>query len=145
MKIMITEDQKKKLFIPRKIDERKEQYKNQIKKYLDKIKDYDIWDYISTIEYTYNSETGRHNSVLYDKNNQPYYGNFFQRSLYENARELNKMVEEIITFLENNTLLNDDNILFVRSEIINLGDGKLEYKQHNEIRVYNDDVIVVSN
>jgi hypothetical protein len=57
MKIIITEEQKKKLFIPRRIDERNEQLKGEIKKFLNSIKDSFIWDFIGNISVSYNFES----------------------------------------------------------------------------------------
>jgi hypothetical protein len=49
MRIIITEEQKGKLFIPRKIDDREEQYNNDIKKFLTSIKNSIVWEYLGSI------------------------------------------------------------------------------------------------
>ena len=56
MRIIITEEQKKKLFIPRKIDEREDQLKGEIKKFLNSIKDSFIWDFMGGVTVSYDFE-----------------------------------------------------------------------------------------
>jgi hypothetical protein len=58
MKIIITENQKNKLFIPRKIDDREEQFNNEIKKFLNSIKDSIVWEYLSFIYCSIDLQTG---------------------------------------------------------------------------------------
>lgn len=58
MKIIITENQKKKLFIPRDIDGRDDKLKRDIEKFLVSIKDNIVWDIIGGVYYSYGHETG---------------------------------------------------------------------------------------
>ena len=152
MKIIITEDQKKKLFIPRKIDEREEQLKGEIKKFLISIKDSFIWDFLGRIVVSYDfqsdhddieysdlddsylSETGI-NNILNDK-----YGKEKGREM---KIEFNKVSDMINNFILN-ILSGGGDITFAWGEINNNGNGELEYKESRTIKIDDIDYRVVT-
>lgn len=157
MRIIITEEQKKKLFIPRKIDEREDQLKGEIKKFLNSIKDSFIWDFLGGITVSYNFESdfedisytdidGKYLSmhrvgvkpydILIDK-----YG---EEKAKEMTPEFNKISDKIGDFI--NGLLDNDGytVSYGWAEIVNKGNGKLEYREHRTKKVEELDYRVVS-
>jgi hypothetical protein len=157
MKIIITEDQKKKLFIPRNIDERKEQLNNEIKKFLNSIKDSFIWDFLGRIAVHYNFESDFEDISYTDINGK--YLNMYRVGMKpydiliekygeekdkEMTIEFNKISDKIQDFIVG-LLDNEDYIvLFAWGEIINNGNGKLEYKEHRTRKIEQMDYRVVS-
>lgn len=81
MKIIITEEQSKKLFIPRNLENRDAQLDNEIKKFFSSKKNYIIWDYTNSIMHEYNFESD--------------YGNTIITGLNDRWVELEKIVDEI--------------------------------------------------
>jgi hypothetical protein len=157
MKIIITEEQKKKLFIPRKIDERDEQLKGEIKKFLISIKDSFIWDFIGDISFSYNFDSDYEDISYNDINGtwldmhrigmKPYdiliekYG---EEKAEEMTIEFNIISDKIGDFI--NSLLDNEGytVLYAWGEIINHGNGKLEYKEHRTRKIEQMDYRVVS-
>jgi len=172
MRIIITEEQKKKLFIPlteseqskkgklfipRRIDERDEQLKGEIKKFLNSIKDSFIWDFIGNISVSYNFENDYEDISYMDINGKwldmhrigmkPYniliekYG---EEKAKEMTIEFNKISDKIVDFI--NSLLDSEGytVVYAWGEIINHGNGKLEYKEHRTRKVEQMDYRVVS-
>jgi hypothetical protein len=157
MKIIITEEQKKKLFIPRKIDERDEQLKGEIKKFLISIKDSFIWDFIGDISFSYNFESDYEDISYNDINGKwldmhrigmkPYdiliekYG---EEKAKEMTIEFNIISDKIGDFI--NGLLDNDGytVVYAWGEIINHGNGKLEYKESRVKKIEDLDYRVVS-
>ena len=156
MRIIITEEQKKKLFIPRKIDERDEQLKGEIKKFLNSIKDSFIWDFLSgiTVSYEHGSD---YDDIIYtgidgkDLNmptiNYTYiklidiYG---KEKAKEMSIEFNKTSDKIKDFVVG--LFDNEGYTVLTSfgEITNKGNGKLEYRESRTKRVEELDYRVVS-
>jgi antitoxin component YwqK of YwqJK toxin-antitoxin module len=142
-----SETPKKKLFIPRKIDEREDQLKAEIKKFLNKIKDSDVWDILGKLDSSYDYDSDYYETLYYDKNNKVItpvqIANFYKEKYdKETANEM------IMSFYEKTGDISDfmigvmssgNNISFVWSEIINLGDGKLEYREHISKRYEGND------
>jgi hypothetical protein len=150
MRIIITEDQKKKLFIPRKLDGREDAVKGMIKEYLIGIKDYPIWDFISKIEVSYVHEFDDVNSVFYNKSGMPIM-DYKRREFIESNLgpdkdysyvHIDKMIRDIETYMFDMYPYSDD-ILQSWSEI-SFNNGKLEYKESRVIKIYNNDYRVVS-
>jgi hypothetical protein len=172
MRIIITEEQKKKLFIPlteseqskkgklfipRRIDERNEQLKGEIKKFLNSIKDSFIWDFIGEISVSYNFESDYEDISYKDINGKwldmhrigmkPYniliekYG---EEKAKEMTIEFNKISDKIGDFI--NSLLDSEGytVVYAWGEIINHGNGKLEYKEHRTRKIEQMDYRVVS-
>jgi hypothetical protein len=156
MRIIITEEQQKKLFIPRKIDEREEQLKGEIKKFLNSIKDSFIWDFLSEIKVTYEHESD-YEDIIYtgidgkDLNmptiNYTYiklidiYG---KEKAKEMSIEFNKTSDKIKDFVIG--LLDNEGytVLYGWGEIINKGNGNLEYKESRVKKIEDLDYRVVS-
>jgi hypothetical protein len=157
MKIIITEEQKKKLFIPRRIDERNEQLKGEIKKFLNSIKDSFIWDFIGNISVSYNFESG-YEDISYNDINGKYlsmhrfgmkpYDILIEKYGEEKAEEMtiefNIISDKIGDFI--NSLLDNEGytVVYAWGEIINHGNGKLEYKEHRTRKIEQMDYRVVS-
>ena len=150
MRIIITEEQKKKLFIPRKIDDRKEQLNQEIKKFLTSIKDSKIWEIISKIEYSNNYETGWEEISYFDENDKLIdvriaHKDFLEKFGKDTGGELIKYIENVIVYgFMSNILTSGEDVTYSVNEIINHGNGKLEYKEHREIRVEESNYRVVS-
>lgn len=147
MKIVITEEQKHKLFVPRKIDERKSQFENEIKKYLISIKDNIVWDYFGSIENSYDYESDYSDPTYYDFN-----GRWLEPLSVKNIIHKEHGIEEgdkIYSDLEANLkkitdhmydLLDyhgdsDKDVVYVSNTIKKYGDGSMEFDQTKEIKV----------
>jgi hypothetical protein len=157
MKIIITEEQKKKLFIPRKIDEREEQLKGEIKKFLNSIKDSFIWDFLGEIKVSYDFESD-YEDISYHGFDGEYlnmhrvgvnpYNILIEKYGEERAKEMtiefNKISDKIGDFI--NGLLDNDGytVIYGWAEIVNKGNGKLEYREHRTKKVEELDYRVVS-
>jgi hypothetical protein len=157
MKIIITEEQKKKLFIPRRIDERNEQLKGEIKKFLISIKDSFIWDFLGNVSVSYNFESD-YEDISYNDINGKYlsmhrigmkpYDILIEKYGEEKAKEMtiefNIISDKIQDFI--NSLLDNEGytVLYAWGEIINHGNGKLEYKEHRTRKIEQMDYRVVS-
>jgi hypothetical protein len=157
MKIIITEEQKKKLFIPRKIDERDEQLKGEIKKFLISIKDSFIWDFLGSVRASYDFESDYEDISYTDIDGtylhmsrvgvKPYdilikkYG---EEKANEMTIEFNKISDKIQDFVVG--LLDNDGytVIYGWAEIVNKGNGKLEYKESRTKKVEELDYRVVS-
>jgi len=157
MKMVITENQKKKLFIPRNIDDRKEQLNNEIRGFLNSIKDSFIWDFLGRITVHYNFESD-FEDISYSDINGKYlpmrrvgmkpYDILIEKYGEEKAKEMtiefNKISDKIQDFIVG--LLDNEGytVLFGWGEIINNGNGKLEYKEHRTRKIEDLDYRVVS-
>jgi hypothetical protein len=157
MKMVITENQKKKLFIPRNIDDRKEQLNNEIRGFLNSIKDSFIWDFLGRITVHYNFESD-FEDISYTDINGKYlnmhrvgmkpYDILIEKYGEEKAKEMtiefNKISDKIQDFIVG--LLDNEGytVLFGWGEIINNGNGKLEYKEHRTRKIEDLDYRVVS-
>ena len=163
MRIIITEEQKKKLFIPlteseqskkgklfipRRIDERNEKLKGEIKKFLNSIKDSFIWDFIGNISVSYNFESGYEDISYMDINGKwldmRRFGKYGEENAKEMTIEFNKISDKIQDFI--NGLLDSEGyiVVYAWGEIINHGNGKLEYKEHRTRKIEQMDYMVVS-
>jgi hypothetical protein len=145
MKIIITEEQKGKLFIPRKIDDRKEQFNNDIKKFLNSIKDSIVWDYLGSIETQYNYEADYGEPSFYGFN-----GKYLNLSEIKNVftdeygkeegdikyidfqRKLDKITEYMESLLD---VHGEGEVIYVWNEIKKLGNGHFEFMQHRDVRI----------
>ena len=145
MKIIITEEQKGKLFIPRKIDERKEQFNNNIKKFLNSIKDSIVWDYLGSIETQYNYEADYGEPSFYDFN-----GKYLNLSEVKNVfvneygkeegdikyidfkGKLDKITEYMEGLLD---VHGEGEVIYVWNEIKKLGNGHFEFRQLRDVRI----------
>lgn len=67
MKIIISEEQKKKLFVPRDIDSRYEKWGKEVEKFLLSIKKSIVWNYCSRIETSYDYVDNHEQIDYYDK------------------------------------------------------------------------------
>jgi len=145
MKIIITEEQKGKLFIPRKIDDRKEQFNNDIKKFLNSIKDSIVWDYLGSIETQYNYESDYGEPSFYDFNgkylNLSEVKNVFTDEYgkeegdikyYDFQRKLDKITEYMESLLD---VHGEGEVIYVWNEIKKLGNGHFEFMQHRDVRI----------
>ena len=157
MKIIITEEQKKKLFIPRKIDERDEQLKGEIKKFLISIKDSFIWDFLGEIRVSYDFESD-YEDISYADIDGTYlhmsrvgvkpYDILIEKYGKERAEEMsiefNKISDKIQDFVVG--LLDNEGytVTYGLGEIINKGNGNLEYKEHRTRKIEETDYRVVS-
>jgi hypothetical protein len=172
MRIIITEEQKKKLFIPlteseqskkgklfipRRIDERDEQLKGEIKKFLNSIKDSFIWDFIGNISVSYNFESD-YEDISYNDINGKWLGmhrsgmkpydilieKYGEEKAKEMTIEFNIISDKIQDFI--NSLLDNEGyiVVYAWGEIINHGNGKLEYKEHRTRKIEQVDYRVVS-
>jgi hypothetical protein len=145
MKIIITEEQKGKLFIPRKIDDRKEQFNNDIKKFLNSIKDSIVWDYLGSIETQYNYEADYGEPSFYDFN-----GKYLNLSEVKNVftdeygkeegdikyidfkGKLDKITEYMEGLLD---VHGEGEVIYVWNEIKKLGNGHFKFMQHRDVRI----------
>ena len=145
MKIVITEEQKGKLFIPRKIDEREEQFNNDIKKFLTSIKDSIVWDYLGSIENNYNYESDYGDPSYYDFN-----GRYLNLSDVKNVfineygkeegnikyYDFQSKVDKITGYMEGLLSVHGEgNVSYVWNEIKDLGKGHLEFNQSRNVRI----------
>ena len=157
MKIIITEEQKKKLFIPRKIDEREYQLKGEIKKFLISIKDSFIWDFLGSITASYDFESD-YDDVSYTDIDGKYldmrrvgvkpYEILIKKYGEERAKdmtiEFNKISDKISDFIIGLLDNGGYTVTYGWGEIINNGGGKLEYKEHRTKKIEETDYRVVS-
>jgi hypothetical protein len=145
MKIIITEEQKGKLFIPRKIDERKEQFNNNIKKFLNSIKDSIVWDYLGSIETQYNYEADYGEPSFYGFN-----GKYLNLSELKNVftdeygkeegdikyidfkGKLDKITEYMESLLE---MHGEGEVVYVWNEIKDSGNGHFQFTQQRELKI----------
>ena len=140
MKIVITEDQKKKLFVPIGLDKRDEQFNNDIKKFLISIKDSFVWDIVGKIYVAYNYETDWSDISYYDKNNQWMEGFRLEKAFNDlygekySIQDFNKALDNITGFMDNLIFAGED-ITYGWCEIEYKGDGHLDFTQHKEIKV----------
>jgi hypothetical protein len=145
MKIIITEEQKGKLFIPRKIDEREEQFNNDIKKFLTSIKDSIVWDYLGSIENNYNYESDYGDPSYYDFNgrylNLSEVKNVFINEYgkeegnikyYDFQSKVDKITEYMESLLE---MHGEGEVVYVLNEIKDSGNGHLEFTQQRELKI----------
>lgn len=145
MKIVITEDQKKKLFIPRGIDERVVQYDNEIKKFLNSIKDSIVWEYLGSIETSFNIENGYDDSSYYDFNGR--YQNLSEvknviideygeeegkNEYYDFHNKVDKITEYMQGLLQ---VHGESEVINVWNTIKHLGDGHFEFTQQREVKI----------
>ena len=148
MKIIITEEQKKKLFIPRKIDERDEQLKGEIKKFLNSIKDSFIWDFLGSVRASYDFESDYEHYDVFGLEetyiSQTAIDNILNKNYsVEQKIEFNKIIDKIKDFVIG--LLDNEGytVLYGWGEIINKGNGNLEYKESRVKKVEELDYRVV--
>lgn len=143
MRIIITEEQKNKLFTPRRIDDRFERLNNEIKKFLYSIKDSFIWDFLGGVQSTYNFESD-YDDITYFNMDGKYlnmhrvgmepYDILIEKYGEERAKDLtiefNKISDKIHDFIIG--LLDNENytVIYAEGEIINKGNGKLEYREN---------------
>jgi hypothetical protein len=149
MKIIITEEQKKKLFIPRKIDERDEQLKGEIKKFLISIKDSFIWDFLGSVRASYDFESDYEHYDVFGLENT-----WISQTAIDNILNKNYSIEQKIEFNIISDKINDfiigllDNegytVLYGWGEITNKGNGKLEYRENRTRKIDDIDYRVVS-
>ena len=145
MKIIITEEQKGKLFIPRKIDERKEQFNNNIKKFLNSIKDSIVWDYLGSIETQYNYEADYGEPSFYDFNgrylNLSEVKNVFINEYgkeegnikyYDFQSKVDKITEYMESLLE---MHGEGEVVYVWNEIKDSGNGHFQFTQQRELKI----------
>ena len=145
MRIVITEEQKKKLFIPRKIDEREEQFNNDIKKFLTSIKDSIVWDYLGSIETYYNYESDYGNPSYYDFNgrylNLSEVKNVFINEYgkeegnikyYDFQSKVDKITEYMESLLE---MHGEGEVVYVWNQIKDSGNGHFEFIQQRELKI----------
>lgn len=144
MRIVITEEQKGKLFIPRKIDEREEQFNNEIKKFLNSIKDSIVWEYLGSIETAYNYESDYGDPSYYDYNNV--YLNLSEvKNVFINEYgkeegnikyyDFQSKVDKITDYMEGLLEMHGEGeVVYVWNEIKDLGNGHLEFTQHRDVK-----------
>ena len=145
MKIIITEEQKGKLFIPRKIDDREEQFNNDIKKFLISIKDSIVWEYLGSIETNYNYETDYGDPSYFDFNNR--YLNLSEVKnvfineygkeegiikFYDFQKKLDKITEYMEGLLD---VHGEGEVVYVWNIIENLGNGNFKFTQQRELKI----------
>jgi hypothetical protein len=154
MKIIITEEQKKKLFIPlteseqskkgklfipRRIDEREEQLKGEIKKFLTSIKDSIVWEYLSFIYCSLDLQTGDRYWSVKDLNGKSHtnstgsiesliMGDYGAKKGLGLVETFKKDFSEIIRFmLVQLTTYGGVEVIYKTSNIKNLGNNHLEF------------------
>jgi hypothetical protein len=145
MRIIITEEQKGKLFIPRKIDDREEQYNNEIKKFLTSIKDSIVWDYLGSIENNYNYENDYGDPSYYDFNGR--YLNLSEVKIvfineygkeegnikyYDFQSKVDKITEYMESLLE---MHGEGEVVYVWNEIKDSGNGHFQFTQQRELKI----------
>lgn len=147
MRIIINEEQKKKLFIPRNIDSRLDQLNNEIKKFLISIKDSIVWEYFGMFYVSYNFESDYLDVSFYDLKNQYYDEYRFKQYIIkeygeergkEIIRDVMKETDKIWDYMETLVKMHgngDYDIIYVSSYIENMGNGVLKYEEHKDVRV----------
>jgi hypothetical protein len=134
-----TDEPKKKLFIPRKIDEREEQLKGEIKKFLTSIKDSIVWEYLSFIYCSLDLQTGDRYWSVKDLNGKSHtnstgsiesliMGDYGAKKGLGLVETFKKDFSEIIRFMlvQLNTDGGDE-VIYKTSNIKNLGNNHLEF------------------
>lgn len=130
MKIVITEDQKKKLFIPRDIDTREERFNDDIKKFLLSVKGSVVWEYLGSIEMTYNYEFGDGNIYYYDKRGNHFSENRLMKG--DLIKDLNVITDFMDKLLD---MPSEGEVTYVWNKITHQENGGLGYEQHKEIKI----------
>lgn len=130
MKIVITEDQKKKLFVPRDIDTRREQFNDEIKKFLLSVKESVVWEYLGSIEMTYNYEFGDSNIYYYDKRGNHFNeGGLMKGDLIKDLNVITDFMDKLLD------IPSDGEVTYVWNKITRQENGGLGYEQHKEIKI----------
>ena len=139
MKIIITENQKNKLFIPRKIDDREEQFNNEIKKFLNSIKDSIVWEYLSFIYCSIDLQTGDRYWFVKDLNGKSHtdstdsielliMGDYGSKKGLGLVETFKKDFLKIIHFMQVQFNADGgDEVIYKTSNIKNLGNNHLEF------------------
>lgn len=145
MRIVITEEQKGKLFIPRKIDDREEQYNNEIKKFLNSIKNSIVWEYLGSIETYYNYESDYGDPSYFDFNgrylNLSDVKNVFiseygkeegNIKYYDFQSKVDKITEYMESLLE---IHGEGEVVYVWNQIKDSGNGHFQFTQQRELKI----------
>ena len=147
MKIVITEDQKKKLFIPRGIDERVVQFDNEIKKFLNSIKDSIVWEYLGSIETSFNIDNGFEEASYHDFNGISYLQNLSEiKNVFIDEYGEEEGKNEYYDFHNKVVKITEymEGLLRVRGEgevtnvwniLKHLGYGHFEFTQQREVKI----------
>lgn len=130
MKIIISEEQKKKLFVPRDIDIRREQFNDKIKKFLLSVKGSVVWEYLGSIEMTYNYEFGDINIYYYDKRgNHVNEGVLMKGDLIKDLNVITDFMDELLD------IPSEGGVVYVWNRITHQENGGLGYEQHKEMKI----------
>jgi hypothetical protein len=145
MRIVITEEQKGKLFIPRKIDDREEQYNNEIKKFLNSIKNSIVWEYLGSIETYYNYEIDYGDPSYFDFNgrylNLSDVKNVFiseygkeegNIKYYDFQSKVDKITEYMESLLE---IHGEGEVVYVWNQIKDSGNGHFQFTQQRDVKI----------